>query len=107
MSESAQIKNWQVNIAILLLAALVVISSFQALRDDQSALQWEYKIASAPDAAFTDEVNRLGADGWEIIFARRASSGEGKSEFNYEMIFRRHLRQSRSDSILPLKGINE
>ena len=52
---------------------------------------WEYKIASISDESFEREINVLGIDGWELVFARRASVGElgGDHSFVYEMIFKR------------------
>jgi hypothetical protein len=41
-------------------------------------------ITSVLDASFEESMNIYGADGWEMIFARRASSEYGS--FSYEMI---------------------
>jgi hypothetical protein len=58
----------------------------------KSPQKWEYRIESIPDISFDSEINRLGAQGWEMVFARRASSGSDLSEkptFSYEIIFKR------------------
>jgi hypothetical protein len=37
-----------------------------------------------------DELQTMGDDGWELVFARRAMNGEGEfATANYEMIFKR------------------
>ena len=51
---------------------------------------WEYRIESVPDASFDSRINAMGKDGWELVFARRASDGSDYSPtFSYEMIFKR------------------
>lgn len=48
--------------------------------------KWEYKIDSISDGTFKDQMEKIGEDGWELVFARRAlSDGRGI----YEMIFKR------------------
>lgn len=57
--------------------------------------KWEYQIESVPDWDFTRKVNSLGLEGWELVFARRASSNvidSEKPDFSYEMIFKRKAR---------------
>lgn len=52
--------------------------------------KWEYTIKSVPDGSFDEEMNKMGLDGWDVVFARRASSGSSSSStFSYEMIFKR------------------
>ena len=53
-------------------------------------VQWEYKIESLPDRSFDQRINAMGREGWELVFARRASDGSDYSpSFSYEMIFKR------------------
>lgn len=53
-------------------------------------IQWEYRIESIPDRSFDQRINAMGRDGWELVFARRASDGSDYSPtFSYEMIFKR------------------
>lgn len=54
--------------------------------------QWEYTIESIPDLGFGTAMNNLGKQGWEMVFARRASSGASyNAEFSYEVIFKRPM----------------
>jgi hypothetical protein len=54
--------------------------------------QWEYTIQSISDLSFSSDMNNLGKQGWEMVFARRATSGPSyDTEFNYEAIFKRPL----------------
>jgi len=48
--------------------------------------KWEYKIDSYPDESVVSTLNELGASGWEVIEARRATGGGTAS---YEFILRR------------------
>ena len=50
--------------------------------------QWEYTIESPDDLFIEDELERLGAQGWELVFARRATS-DITDGVSYEMIFKR------------------
>lgn len=58
----------------------------------QKDIKWEYKITSVPDSKFTEDMNKLGDEGWELVFARRAR-GMG-DEFSYEMIFKRPKKET-------------
>jgi hypothetical protein len=55
-----------------------------------ASIQWEYRIESFPDRSFDQRISAMGKDGWELVFARRASDGADYSPtFSYEMIFKR------------------
>jgi hypothetical protein len=54
--------------------------------------QWEYRIESPPDASFTTDMNRFGSEGWELVSARRATSGEYDHTSSYEVILKREKR---------------
>ena len=52
--------------------------------------KWEYTIQTINDDAFKESMNTLGKDGWEMVFARRASDGASYgAKFSYEVIFKR------------------
>jgi len=54
------------------------------------AEKWEYKIQGIDDLKISEELEKLGNDGWEIAFCRRALSGYGDArEGLYECIFKR------------------
>ena len=48
---------------------------------------YEYQIVNPPDTSFTVIMNEYGSRGWQIVYARRASSGRGiYTKYNYEII---------------------
>ncbi|HEX5876258.1 MAG TPA: hypothetical protein VFY60_16530 [Pyrinomonadaceae bacterium] len=76
-------------IIVILLIGVVSMMSWNMFRVEK----WEYKIEAVNDLTFTTDINKLGEDGWELVFARRASAGSldsgVKPEFSYEIIFKR------------------
>lgn len=81
-------------IIVLLILALFVFPFFHSLFSGVLPSQeWEYRIIAIPDSSFETKINALGADGWELVFARRASDGsETRPTMSYEMIFKRPKR---------------
>lgn len=82
----------QVTIIVILLALFLALFSYNtfAPRPPKPATQWEYRIQAIPDEHFEDSINKLGAQGWDLVFARRASNVEGDAAtFSYEVIFKR------------------
>lgn len=72
---------------ILLLCAGLGLPFVSVLKP---APQWEYILTTILDEAFTTTINGYGKEGWELVFARRASDGsESRSKFSYEVIFKR------------------
>src|ERR1044072_4191353 len=73
-------------IIVTLLIVVVSMMSWNTFRGEK----WEYKIEAVNDLTFTTDINKLGEDGWELVFARRASAGSldsgVKPEFSYEII---------------------
>lgn len=59
-----------------------------------SSPKYSYRIDSPPDVNFGVFMEKLGAEGWEVISARRArdSSNGSDSAFSYEIISKRRLR---------------
>jgi len=70
------------------------IARVDAVNEKISApIQWEYRIESVPDRSFDQRINAMGREGWELVFARRASDGADYSPtFSYEMIFKRRKK---------------
>ena len=60
---------------------VVVLSQFGCVQQASSNAieKWEYKISSWKDEEFTNEMNKAGEDGWELVFARR--SVQTKTDF--------------------------
>lgn len=71
----------------LLLIALLAAQVFGFARTKTSTTSWEYRIESPSDTRLEASVDGLGKDGWELVFARRATSEYGGA--SYEMIFKR------------------
>ena len=76
-------------IIVALLIGVLSMMSWNSFRVEK----WEFKIEAVNDLTFTTDINKLGEDGWELVFARRASAGSldsgVKPEFTYEIIFKR------------------
>ncbi len=73
-----------------LLAVLVILQLAPIVMPDRTGPSWDYRIESIKDIEFVKEMNRIGNAGWELVFARRALSGEGlEREGIYEVMFKR------------------
>ena len=89
-----------------LLAGILLLLLVNWLQEGRrpKELLWEYRVEGVSDITFDSTMQRLGADGWELAFARRAISGDGEySEGIYEVIFKRPIsaaeaRQSLKDA---------
>jgi len=81
------------------------IAQLDAIKEKiNEPVQWEYKLESFPDRSFDQRINAMGRDGWELVFARRASDGSDYSpSFSYELIFK---RPKKVESQLPAKKQN-
>lgn len=95
--ETSRFQSLQMNALIALLLVLVVIVGLQAAKAYEiptapTPNRWEYKVGKIPDEKFEESMNKLGAEGWEAISARRATdSVSTTAPFYYEIIFRRPL----------------
>lgn len=70
---------------------LAVASVFAAIIFMGHHEKYEYRILAISDPAFTRAMNALGQDGWELVSARRASTGGDTPVFSYEVIMKRKL----------------
>lgn len=71
-------------LATLCLAAIVGLSALQEFQHPAEA--WSYVVLAPKDDNLISELNKAGAAGWEVVSARRATSGESAT---YEMIMKR------------------
>lgn len=71
--------------------ALIALLTVAACRQ-----KWEYRVVSVPDAQFETMMNAFGADGWDVVSARRAS--DGTATFSYELILKRTVSRWNSDA---------
>lgn len=75
---------------LVFVVAIIGLLSFEAISSGFGTTpKWEYKVSSPSDYSLGRELKELGLEGWELVFARRASSETGGAV--YEMIFRRQL----------------
>lgn len=93
-SPESRFQSAQLTIIIVLLLILVGIAITQVYTGYQPPAQvtYEYMLGSEPDATLKETINKLGAQGWELVFARRVVDSLGAdAKGQYEMIFRRPL----------------
>jgi len=70
---------------------LLVFIAWKAI-EAQKPPRFQFMVAAPTDSTFSLEMNELGREGWEIVSARRASSGEGYARsFSYEVILKRRI----------------
>jgi hypothetical protein len=79
--------------AITLLGILGILVFNTLAGQKMQAIAWEYQIESVPDSLFTEKMNELGTEGWELVFARRAQDSF-TDDFIYECIFKRKSMMS-------------
>lgn len=76
------------SIVALLLAVIAGLLTIQTF--NRPADTWSYVIIAPKDENLIKELNQAGAFGWEIVAARRATTGEGVlSSASYEIILKR------------------
>ena len=74
---------------IALLAMLVLFEFFDRFGPKIGVTpSWEYRLESPSDLRFEEEINKFGEEGWELVFARRATSSYGGGA-SYEIILKR------------------
>lgn len=72
------------------LIGLLLLLGFNTLagqKTEEKKVVWEYQVKSIDDASFTEQMNRQGDLGWELVVARRAK--DSGDTFAYECIFKR------------------
>jgi len=89
--KSQPVSRTHLTLLIALIATLLLFQVVTWVSDHASTPQWEYKVESLSDRAFETEVDRLGAEGWELVAARRVAPDEGPGA-KYELIFKRPRR---------------
>lgn len=78
--------SWTVPALLALLVVLQAISTFRG--PPQPA--YEYRVEHPSDTAFSSQMNAWGDEGWELVSARRAASGDGYDRtVRYEVILMR------------------
>ena len=84
-------KKSEIGLLVAILGCVVVLTATTLWTSARNAEppEWEYLVESVPDVTWTIATNKLGAEGWELVFARRASSSSRDREYSYEMIFKR------------------
>lgn len=74
-------------VLVVLVSLLLGIQSINLILNSAVSQRWEYDIVSPDDSEVVEELNLLGAQGWDIVTARRAIGYNNKS--SYEMLIRR------------------
>ena len=69
------------------LLSLLVLVQLLPRPTTVASQQWEYKIESVPDLSWDEGMVKIGNEGWELVFARRANGSDER--MSYEMIFKR------------------
>ena len=75
-------------IMVTLIGILGILLTNTLIGSKLGKVAWEYQIESVPDLSFDTTMNELGKEGWELVFARRASNPT-TDDFSYECIFKR------------------
>lgn len=79
----------------IFLGGILGILFFNLFWEQQpKTVEWEYKTESFEDTMFDSSINRIGQEGWELVFARRALTGDYYRRGIYECIFKRPKQKS-------------
>lgn len=90
----------RLNIIAVLLFFLLVAYASQTYLNRRLPESWQYAISTPKDADLRSVMDRMGGDGWELVFARRASDGSPiNPTMSYEMIFKK--RGAAGDATTP------
>ena len=80
-------KNQPKNIHLTIIIGILVLIVLMQLSPALGRPTYEYKIAGVDDISFDKDMEVLGDAGWELVFARRATSSD--DDAIYEVIFKR------------------
>ncbi len=76
----------------LVVALIIIIAALMAVDVFGRTESWTYDVVSPVDSDLDSTLAQLGLDGYELVFARRASDASEQSPAaRYEMIFKRRL----------------
>ncbi len=76
--------------AVISILILILLSQLLGFSKSSTAkTKWEYLIDSPSDSGLTRAMDKRGEEGWELVFARRATSASTYGSPSYEMIFKR------------------
>lgn len=71
------------------LIGMLLVLGFNTLAGQKTqTIKYEYMVQSVSDLAFTESMNTIGSQGWELVVARRAQDSVTE-KFEYECIFKR------------------
>jgi hypothetical protein len=73
---------------ILLYVCLIIVPLFGWLAAFEPP-EYEYRIVIVSDSQWVKDMETAGNNGWDLVFARRASTSESFNAMAYEMIFKR------------------
>jgi hypothetical protein len=78
-------------IGLLVTLLLIAGIEYKQLTKEPPFKRFTYEIQYFPDVAATSSssMNKMGADGWQIVSTRRATDSEGK--YGYEIVFMKEL----------------
>ena len=88
----SRLLEWILGVNLLILVSLLAFALRSPYR--QVDRGWEYKIEEISDSGFTDRMNVLGRQGWEMVSSRRPDDS-GQSPIGYEIIFKRPVPLSK------------
>jgi hypothetical protein len=87
------------SVAVILLGTIASLLAVQTLHHPHE--EWQYAIIAPSDADLEKILNNDGADGWEVVASRRASSGTSvNSTFSYELILKKRGRREPQHNLL-------
>ncbi|WP_417387905.1 hypothetical protein [Gimesia sp.] len=86
-AESSTKDSQRLMILVILVCLLLGVQIINLFLGSPTLQRWEYDIISPSDSVVVEKLNLLGAEGWEVVSARRATGYD--NEASYEMLIRR------------------